>query len=251
MPTATEDVARQVELYQRTVAAVRAAVLADVTRAWGRLDQYRDADIDGWVAAITPTVAGGLAQVAALTDAHLAQVIGTMAGTPPKPLGVRPADVTVEALRGVPAALVYRRAGETVWAELSRGVDLTQAAARGLDRALRITETDLQLAKTHTAKRAMEADSRVVGYRRVVSGGACRLCRTASTQRYHTGDLMPIHTRCSCSVSPILGDTDPGRVINRDLLKEIKEEDAAKVATGQHTEVGPMLVDAAHAFTSL
>lgn len=228
MTAATDEAARQVTVYQRTVAAVRAAVLAHLTRVWNGLDQYRDDDIDRWVAAITPTVTAGLAQVAALTDAHLATMIGTLAGTPPKPLGVRTADVTVEALRGVPAAEVYRRAGVTVWTELAGGVDLAMAAARGLNRATKMAATDLQLAKTHTAKRAVEADKRVVGYRRTLTGSrSCKLCVIASTQRYHRDRLMEIHGSCDCGIAPIVGAEDPGKVINSALLAEAKKSGAS------------------------
>ncbi len=243
------EIAAQVDAYRRSSAAVRAAILAYLSRSWVALGSYRDADIDRWVGAVVPVVSGGLLQVATLTDAHLSNVIAAMADDVPRPLGVRPVDVSVEALRGVPAADVYRRAGETVWTELSRGTDPPTAISRGLDRATRITETDLQLANTHTARRTLSADRRVVGYRRVTDGDPCKLCAQASTQRYFSGDLMPVHAQCSCSCVPIVGDRDPGRVINRGLLDRIKDG-TTKVDVHQHGEVGPVLTDAAHAFAS-
>lgn len=223
MATAPEELAGQVAAYQRMVAAVRQAVLAFVARSWEGLEDWRDDDIDRWVVAILPVVAAGRAQVAALTDAHLANLIGAITDSPPRPVGVDPEDVTVEALRGVPAAQVYRRAGETVWSELSRGVDLADATARGLTRATAITETDLQLAKTHTSRRVLSSDKRVVGYRRVLNGPSCKLCVVASTQLYRTDELMGFHKRCDCGTAPVIGDRDPGRVLNRDLLARLKK----------------------------
>lgn len=248
MPATDEQIAAQVETYRRSTAQVRAAVLAYLSRSWVGLDNWRDADVDRWVAAIVPVLSAGLVQTAALTDAHLANVIGALADDMPRPLGVRPDDVTVQALRGVPAADVYRRAGETVWSELSRGADLSDAVSRGLDRATTMAETDLQLASTHTARRAMTADSRVVGYRRVTDGDPCKLCATASTQRYRTGDLMPVHARCSCSVVPIVGDRDPGQIIDPERLRRLKAE-ATETAVHDHGEVGPVLTEASHVFS--
>lgn len=306
MATATDqDIARQVAAYQATVAAVRLAVLRLVARSWGALGSWRDSDIDRWVETITPTIAGGLVQVAALTDAHLATVIGAMTDSHPKPVGVRPRDVSVEALRGVPAAEVHRRAGETVWSELSRGADLADAVSRGLDRANQLAEMDLQLAKTHTARRVVSGDKRVVGYRRVLTGAeSCKLCVVASTQLYRTEELQPSHVRCDCSTAVVIGDRDPGRVLNRDLLARLKKsgvseelslEQAATrarktlrtatergdlaqiqkatkelgrwqrqleefrgehgtirtVRVHEHSEVGPVLTDAGHAFATI
>lgn len=222
MPVTTEEVARQVDAYQRTVAAVRAAVLAFVTMAWAGLEDYRDDDIERWVATVTPVVAAGLQQTAALTDAYLANLIGAMTDSAPAPIGVGPADVSVEALRGVPAAQVYRRAGETVWSELSRGVDLADAAGRGLDRAQALVQTDMQLAKTHTARRVLSADPRVTGWRRVLNGSSCKLCVVASTQVYRTDQLQGLHRRCDCGTAAVLGANDPALAINRRTLADAK-----------------------------
>ncbi len=49
----------------------------------------------------------------------------------------------------------------------------------------------------------------------------------ASTQRYNSDNLMPLHTFCDCGVAPITGDVDPGRVVNEQLLRQLKESGAA------------------------
>lgn len=241
MPATDEEIARQVDAYRRSTAAVRAAVLSYLSRSWVALGSYRDDDVDRWVTALLPVLSAGLTQTAVLTDAHLANVIAAMADDLPRPLGVRPGDVSVQALRGVPATDVYRRAGETVWSELSRGTDPPTAIGRGLDRATRMAETDLQLANTHTARRTLSSDRRVVGYRRVTDGDPCKLCASASTAVYRTSVLMPIHARCSCSVLPALGG----------VPAPVAAADDATVAVHQHGEIGPVLTEAAHRFSSV
>ncbi|HVL03348.1 MAG TPA: Hint domain-containing protein, partial [Acidimicrobiales bacterium] len=232
MATAVDEaIGGQVAAYQRAVAAVRLVILAFVARAWDGLEQYRDEDIERWVAAVTPVVGGGLVQVAAMTDAHLANVIGLMLDEPPRPIGVRPDDVSVEALRGVPAAEVYRRAGETVWSELARGVDVADAVGQGLDRAQRLAATDLQLAKTHTARRALSADKRVTGWRRVLNGTSCKLCVVASTRVYRTDQLQPGHVRC------VIGSTRVASASAREVTRRWHEGEVVVLRTASGNEV--------------
>lgn len=250
MPATTQEITRQEDAYRRATSAVRAAVLDYLGRSWLGLGSWRDTDVDRWVASVVPILSAGQMQTATLTDAHLANVIAGLADDRPRPLGIRPDDVSTQALRGVSAAEVYRRAGETVWSELSRGTDLADAVARGLDRANRMAATDLQLAKTHTARKVLSSDRRVVGYRRVTDANPCKLCAVASTQRYRTGDLMPLHARCSCTVMPLLGNRDPGQVIDKERLRQIKAGET-KVAVHDHGEVGPVLTDAEHSFASV
>lgn len=188
------QVARIILAYQDQTGALRRLVLEYIQRAWGSLGSYNEADIERFVQAILPVIMGGQIQTAALTDAALAAVETTVLGTQARPLGVQPARVSTEALRGVPAVEVYRRAGVTVWRALADGVAYEQAVGRGLTRAQSMAATDLQLAKTHTARRALQDNPRVVGHRRVLRGGSsCGLCVVASTQRYRKKELQPVH----------------------------------------------------------
>lgn len=217
------EVLRVVLGAQEQIAAVRARVLDYVTRTWTGLGSWHEADIDRFVQAVVPVVEGGQIQVAALTDAYLAQLESTVLGTVARPVGMSPAQVTTQALRGVTAAEVYRRPGMTVWTALAEGKPLDEAVDGGLARLLDIAATDLQLAKRQTAQRVLERNDRVTGYRRVLEGRrSCVLCVTASTQRYKRDQLLPIHGRCDCGVAPLYGDEDPGQVINSELLAELK-----------------------------
>lgn len=255
---------------QAQVAAIRARVLDYVTRTWTGLGSWRDSDIDRFVAAVVPVIEGSQAQVAALTDAYLAQLEATVLGTAAPPLGVRPSTVTTEALRGVPASEVYRRPAVTTWTALANGEPLDRAVSAGLTRARDLAATGLQLAKTHTARRVLDGNRRVVGYRRVLEGTrSCALCIVASTQRYTRGQLLPIHGGCDCGVLPVYGDRDPGQVIDPNTLEGVHDRIAERfgapdrgarkiddvsryrdvLVEHEHGELGPVLGVRGQAFT--
>jgi hypothetical protein len=251
-------------------AQVRRRVVQFVERYWRSMPAYRDADLDRFVKAVLPVVAGGQVQMAQLTASYLASIEQLITGQKVRPVPVRPRDVSTETLRGVPPTTVYRRPGVTVWMALQKGTAFPAAVSSGLNRALDIVTTDLQLARTHTARQSMEGSANVVGYRRVLTGGEdCALCAVASTQRYHVEDLLPIHPGCDCDVAPIIGDRDPGRIINQGLLDDTHEEIAARfgessagageipntsalyrdVMIRTHGEMGPLLTIRGHDFT--
>lgn len=92
---------------------------------------------------------------------------------------------------------------------------LTAAVGDGERRLRSVALTDVELAVTHAARDRLAEEPEVRFYRRVLTGAeSCGLCIVASTQRYRKQDLLPIHPNCDCVVAPILGDQDPGRVIN-------------------------------------
>jgi hypothetical protein len=92
---------------------------------------------------------------------------------------------------------------------------LTAAVGDGERRLTSLALTDVELAVTHTVRDRLADEPDVRFYRRVLTGAeSCGLCIIASTQRYRKRDLLPIHPNCDCVVAPILGDQDPGQVIN-------------------------------------
>ncbi len=245
MPRADPAVVRVVTAYSNTVQAVRNRVEQFVRRAWGGLGSYRDADIDRFVALVVPVVTGGQRQVAALTDVYLATIAAAVLGGAPRPVGV-PVAVTND-IRGVPADDVYHRPGITVWTALAAGVAIDGAIQQGLTRALTISATDLQLAATRTAQHLLSRDDRVKGFRRVTNGGCCGLCDEATDEMYGSDEVLPIHGSCSCGVSPVYSDEDPGDVPGGTPSGE-NEGDTPTVE--EHGELGRVLVVAGQHFTS-
>lgn len=202
---------------QRQSQALRAATLTALANLWLRLGSWRDTDIERFLRLALPLVRGAQTRMSALTAAYLARQVAALAGHPVLPV---PAPRVGE-VRGVPLTEEYARPFHDVWRALGDGRPLPEAVKAGQDRLASLASTDLQLTKTHASRAILTADKRVTGYRRVLEGAySCGLCIVASTQRYHVADLMPIHPACDCSVAPIVGESDPGHVIDEQRLAD-------------------------------
>jgi hypothetical protein len=212
--------------YDAQVLAVRTRVTEYARRYWAGLGSWRDADADRLIAALVPRVEAGQARVAQLTDAYIARVA---AGSGAIVRGAV-ADVSTESLRGVPADEVYQRPFVEMRTNLAEGSTVTTAVAAGGARLLSLVSTGQQLAKTHSARQAIDR-SGAAGFERVLTGREnCSLCVIASTQRYHRGNLLPIHPGCDCGVRPIKGDPDE-QIINPERLESIHDAITAEFGT--------------------
>jgi hypothetical protein len=258
---------RVINAYRLRTDRLRQQLVRYLTATWGALDDYRAADIASLVEAVVPVVEGGLGQMAAMTDAYLATIESIATGEPTAPVGVD--RLTTETLRGTPASEVYTRPGTTVWTALSEGKAFPDAWQQGLDRLLSLGTTDLQLAKTHTSRSILAGKDDVIVYRRVLEGPkSCGMCIVASTQRYHKGDLMPIHGGCDCSVLPIYGADPKQRILEPDLLDDVRDrlderglydqtrktgDDIPRyqdvIVVHEHGELGPVLTRKGDEFT--
>jgi hypothetical protein len=258
-----QQAAALVTAQQTALFNLRAQVLSFLVALWAKPGSWRDADLAAFLKSALPVVNAGQRQTAAFTAAYLQQ-LGRLNGSAPLPMPSLAALTGAPLRNGAEPAQVYSRPFQTVWTSLSQGDAIDTAVAKGEQRLQTIAATDLQLAKTHTAQRMLTDAPGVVGYERVLEGThSCGLCVIASTQRYHRGDLMPIHDRCDCSVQPIFGDQDPGRVIHPQRLLDAQAQIALRIgqpantAAGlkrqvivhQHGEIGPVLTVRAQHFT--
>lgn len=221
-PAQVATEAALIQQYNAQTQQLRNTLAVFIARLWASLGtDWRKANEDRFVAQAVPASQGAQRAMSAMTAAYLARLVAAMAGTPPRIPAVPQTAVTGQALRGVDPAEVYRRPLEQARYALSQDKSPDEAAAFGARRAQSIAMTDLQLAKTHTARQVMHSDGRVVGYRRVLTGAEnCGLCVPASSLRYHVKDLMPIHPGCDCSCSPVIGRSDPGTTINTAQVAE-------------------------------
>jgi len=250
-----------VERYGARYDGIRLAAAAGILRLWQRLGAVDDLDAFA-VPAAGVSLAAQL-EIAALVDAYLAFYLDA------ETFGL--GAVTIR--DGADLVDVYRRPGITARAKLAEGREFAAAMRAAQARAVSAADTDVALAHRAAAADVMAARPEVVGYRRVLTGASCKLCATATTQRYHADRLMPIHNHCDCRVAPIVGDADPGQIINRQLLDRLQERgpdywksrgfvdsngnpvDPTKIASvtdtavREHGELGPMLTDAAQQFT--
>ena len=244
-----------------------------VGRLWDVFGGVDDKAFEQFPARAAVAVSAAQRQASGLVDSSWSR-IAALLGVNLAPLGLQLAGAD---LRGTDPVEVYRRPVVTARAALADGRSWLDAVAAARARAVSTASTDVSLAQRGAADAWASAD-RVVGYRRVLSGRSCLMCATASTQRYRHGDLMPIHGHCDCGVAPIIGDHDPGHVINRGLLRDLRKQGGSsywqksgfvdmtedgtatvlvggkqrtlEVAVHQHGELGPVLTDRRHNFAS-
>jgi hypothetical protein len=233
-----------VAAYQQQSTALRAQLAAVIVALWRALPDYRNASLAQFVAQALPVLTGAMGHMQAATSGYLATLVG-LTGGPTVPSAVRTLDVA-HVRNGADPADVYGRPFHVVWRQLAAGKPPEEAIAAGERRAVDLALTDVQLAKTHTSLAVLQGAKRVAGYRRVLEGPySCGLCVVASTARYHKATLMPMHPACDCSIAPIVGDSDPGRVINAPLLAQAHDAVAARFGTDSTAarEIGSAVTD--------
>lgn len=192
-------------IYVSRLARVRTATLARVLAA----DTSSTA---AFVARVVPLVLASQEVTVASADAYLSMEAGMATSTSTGPWGLNP------------AALIGHRARrgeflEDVYARNHRSAESTFA-----ERMAREVNTDITLAERAGTYVHTEGDTRIIGYRRVLSAGKnCALCVVAATQRYSKGDLRPIHHACKCTTQAIHGDAVGYRRPNRGQLNALYE----------------------------
>lgn len=130
------------------------------------------------------------------------------------------------------------------------------------DRLTSIVTDDLAAVARDEAQKVMWAAPKIVGYRRIIhpefsATGTCGLCVVASTRFYTKSELMPLHDKCKCTVSPITANRDLGLKLNDEDLARIYDaagstyaEDLKhiKVQVRENGELGPILTRQGGAF---
>ena len=123
------------------------------------------------------------------------------------------------------------------------------------ERLTSLVEDDLAATARDEAQKVMHAAPEVIGYRRVIhpefsKTGTCGLCVVASSRFYTTDELMPLHDKCKCTISPLTRTQDLGLRLNEADLARIYEaagsnyaEDLKRITVQvrEHGELGPIL----------
>lgn len=251
--------ARQMQLRIATKATAAASAL------WSGVDAVDDTTATRWVDRIAPIAEASQTQSLLLASSTLQSYIDRASGDTTVLREPNVAELLAQVRNGVSIAEVYMRPVITARRYISEGFSLNEALRQGRIRALNTIDTDVMLAARVGAHDTMRRDKRVVGYRRVPGGSACKFCVLASTQRYHREQLMPLHPHCHCTVAPIVGTADPGQVLNRGLVDQLMTEDPAlgkrgaardaarayhdEVVVHDHGELGPLLAQRGQHFT--
>lgn len=212
-----------------TTAYNRLRLLAgtQIGQVWDSVAGLDDAALDLFLRRALPLMAGAEAAQARLTIGYLTALRRQTLGTAPA-VNIDVRDIIGTNLRGVDPTEVFSRPTITARTAISQGKDFLDAVGLARQRATELAETNVMLTQRATVAHMGGTDTRVVGYRRVLTGESCELCATVSTQRYHTGQLHPIHSHCDCGVAEIYGHADPGQVINSKLLGELKARNTAE-----------------------
>lgn len=232
---------------------LRVAVTQLVERAWRGLPGHDEANVDQFVSRVVPVILGGQRQSVAVTEAYLALKLGRDAA-----IGVDPDTLIGAAVRnGTPPEEVYKRPFVTLWSALGDGTQFAEAYNAALARATTSAAADLQLSMRATAGAVQAADEKIFGYQRVADGEACSFCSEVDGAYLKDGDAMPLHPNCGCSVDPLTAAhpravhlPDGTRIRSFQGGPLINTPPPAGVAISEHGELGPMLHDPAHDFTS-
>ncbi|NED96454.1 hypothetical protein G1H11_14180 [Phytoactinopolyspora alkaliphila] len=233
---------------------------------WDELAGPTDQDAQSFIGAAVGVDLAARAQAVSMLDAYLAQLVTLQTREAVEILGLTPGVIR----GGVPDTDVWMRSFVQARTARSRGAEWAGALRQGRDRARQTIATNVQLALQLGGRESMSRRTGVVGYRRVLGPGKnCDLCIVASTQRYHRGELMPIHPGCGCTVETITGTRDPGQVIDSqrefhfddefsdDVTRRAVERlgieitDLPIVDIVHHGELGPVLWRHGEHFTSL
>lgn len=187
-------------------------------------------------------------------NAYQARTLTQLTGKTVSPV----ARVDVSTVRGpdITPAGVYGRLANNYRYLISTGLDEATAIQQVIQRAETVAEADVMLAVRAQTTKNLTANTKVIGYRRVVhpefaqSGASCGLCIVAATRFYKKAELMPIHDHCHCETVGIVDGADPGDEINKIDLNDVYERVGSKGARDlkrtrfqirQHGELGPVL----------
>lgn len=222
---------------QRAYAALRGQAARRTAALWKARGGLTEQDLQSWLAVVIPLAAGIRRTTAALTVGYLTRLLREMGADAAQP--ALPVDLTG---RRVGDQDLYTRPVVTVRVATSAGKVFEEAMEMGRQRALAIVSADVMLTQ-RTATVSTLKQSAVTGYRRVLTGESCDLCREAAKRVYKTDSLAPLHDNCDCGYAPVMG-SDPAQSIN----KRFSTDTDTPVSVRTHGELGPVLVVADHHF---
>lgn len=245
--------------------ATERRLLGVLRRVWRAFrGHYNDDAVAEFARQTGGLVATGQRQTATQTASFVHRATSILTEEPLRPRGTTLVLPDPAEMRNLPTVEeLYERPVKDFRYQRSLGATIEEALDAGEKRLERIVDLDLAMADREGAKQALEDETRVFHYRRIIhpelsKGGVCGLCIAASDRVYKKADLLPIHANCKCTVLPIVGGKDPGRSLNGEDLKKLYEEaggtDAAKLKrtrykVEEHGELGPVLVKQDDKFT--
>lgn len=207
----------------------------------GGVDQ---ASAAAFVDAVSTTAATGRAGIAGLTSQYLTRQVAMLVDGQIRTIEIPVDELATPALRsGLSDGDLWLRPVIRARTELSRGATWAEALAAGRTSVHEITTTDVALAQRSATRWSLAGDDRVTGYRRVPGWRSCTLCSLAAERVYGIRDLMPIHSRCHCTVAAVAEGRDPGRRRNDAVARVTRPSLPDDYVIDLTTEIAPSLVE--------
>jgi hypothetical protein len=218
-----------------------------VAAAWAAQGSYDEETLPNFLRAALPPVQAAKRASVSLTGAYIARSLER------QPDSFDIAQIVAGIRNGANPADVYTRPYKRVWRALAEGVAWSSAVGYGLDVAVSSAATDVQLAMRNTMTAFQQTDTNLLGYQRVADAGACEFCQELDGAQFRTDDPMPIHNNCGCGFEPVVYTRGVDNARNEETFLQILDEQGIppSVAIENHGELGPVLGDPAHNFTSL
>ncbi len=186
---------------QRRLSLLRQATALALIRLWDGLPDHHEEAQPRWSALASPVV---LAAQSRAIDTQIAYLRARLGEDITFDRAQLLALSTVDLSDPFISLAVSLRDGESLRAALKAGRERTQDLA----------DTAVSHA-SRSANTAADGHRRIVGWRRVLTGDSCDWCVTVAGQRYRSAESAAFgHEACNCSVAPIIGTSDPGRVLN-------------------------------------
>jgi hypothetical protein len=224
-----------IEAHLLTQERIRWFVRGAVVSIYRDMGAYNESNVDYFVDAITPIVYAGQRKSMEATEAFVTRRVKKAVVR--EVLNVASDRFYAQARNGSKLIEVYRRPFVTVWSALERGEPYEAAVNAGEARAGSTAEMDVQLAHRATYAEIQEGSPQIKGYRRVANAGACDFCALVDGAFVKSADAMPLHNRCGCGLDPMLREIEVSSIPDG-------------VAVHEHGELGPVLADPAHDFTT-
>lgn len=213
----TADLAVWLDQYTAAVARADAGAVAATWAAYAAVDDWDDPAQTLLAAGVAMSAAEAVRSTNAGLMSEFLAVVGDLFGL----TRLRPLRVVPEYPRDADPFDVYSRPVFTYREAITAGEPPAVAEEEAQHRAEVISLTDAQLVRREAAARTLE-EAGVTKYRRIIrpelsATGTCGLCIAAATRVYKVSQLLPIHSRCKCTVLPILDGLDPGDINAADL----------------------------------
>lgn len=179
--------------YRRLIAGRRTVAARALAAAWAALDSYDEADVDAYIAKVTPLIFAAKRSTVAATTAYYAAALGEA------PAAVSSASV---------ATTIDLRAPFTaMWHALAEGRPYEEALSAGRSVAEATGEEFVQSTARRTGDAVSAARRQPIRHRRVAEPGACPWCVSRNGGVYYTAESADYgHDRCRCDVVPITDD---------------------------------------------